>query len=73
MCDQRPRSALDHRHSGTRRHAVVEIDDVLIEQAEAAARNGLADTLRFVSAMQAEKSVVTVTVKIERTGPEWIV
>jgi hypothetical protein len=40
------------------RDAVVEINDILIEQAYAAARDGVADTLRLVGAVQADAASV---------------
>src|SRR5512135_694866 len=68
-----PASALHYRHMGADRHAVVEIDDVLIEQADAAARDGLADSLRLGGAVQTEQRVMVVAVKIERARPKRIV
>ncbi len=65
-------SSLNDRHMGADRHAVVEIDDVLIEQADAARGDGLADGLRLGGAVQAEERVVAVAIKIERAGAKRI-
>jgi len=40
------------------RDAIIEVDDVLVEQTDAAARNGLADALGLGGAVQAEERVV---------------
>ena len=55
------------------RDAIIEVDDVLVEQTNAAARDGLADGLGLSGAVQAEERVVAVAVQIERTGAEWVV
>ena len=62
------RLALHHRHMRADRDVVVEIDDVLIEQANAAARDGVTDALWLVGAMHAKISVAAVTVEMERAG-----
>ena len=66
-------SALHDRHMRADRDAVVEINDVLVEQANAAAGNGLADGFRLGGAVQPEKGVVTVAVEIKGAGAERIV
>src|SRR3954471_8422914 len=64
--------ALDeHRRSG--RHAVVEVEDVLIEHADAAARDLLADAPGLVRAVDAEEDVAVALVEVEGTGAERVV
>src|SRR6185437_16237697 len=58
---------------GAERNPVVKVDDVLVEQANAAGRNGVADALRLVGAVQAEEGVVAIAVEIKRAGAERIV
>ena len=53
--DCRPAFALHYHHMCAYRDAVVEVNDVLIEQAEAAARNSAADGLRFIGSVKAKK------------------
>ena len=46
------------------RHARIEIDDVLVEQPDAARGHRMADALRLVGAVQAEIGVAAVAVEI---------
>src|SRR5262249_40253054 len=50
---------------GAEWHAVVEVDDVLVEEPYAAARYGVADARRLVGAVQAEKCVLVALPEIE--------
>src|SRR5690242_16186853 len=65
-------SPLHDRHMRADRNAIVEIDDVLVEQADAARRHRMPDALRLVGAVQAEIGVVAVAIEIERAGAERI-
>src|SRR5690242_244123 len=51
-------------------HAAVEIDHVLVGQADAAGRNGLADVFRLVGAVNAVERVLPVLVKINAPGSQ---
>ena len=57
--------ALDHGDMCANWDAVVEIDDVLIEQTNAAARDSVTDAFRLIRAVQPEKCIVAVPVKIK--------
>ena len=65
--------ALHHRHMRADWDAVVKVNYVLIEQADAAAGNGLADGFRLDGAVQPEKGIVTVAVEIKGTCAQRIV
>src|SRR4029077_9531497 len=57
---------------GADRHAIIKVDDVLIEQADTARGHRLTDALRLGGAMQTKESVVAVAIQIKRAGTEWI-
>ena len=59
-----------HDHLRSRRHAVVEIDNVLVDQADAAGRDVGADQPGLDRAVQAEVGVGAAAVEIERAGAE---
>src|SRR6478752_3012109 len=65
-------SGLQHDHRGTDRHAIIKVDYVLVDKADAAARRRRADCVRFVSSMQAEIGIFAVTVEIKGPRPERI-
>src|SRR5690606_31391033 len=65
--------AAEHDHLGAERHAVVEVDDVLVEEPDAAARYGAPDAARVRRAVQAIERLLLALVKIERACPERIV
>ena len=52
------------------RNAIVKIDDVLIEQANAAARDRTANGRRFVGAVYSKITVAVADIKIERPRAE---
>src|SRR6188508_371070 len=55
------------------RDAIIKINYVLVEQANAATRYGAAYGLGLVCAMQSEKGITTVAVKIKRTGAKRVI
>ena len=61
----RTASRLQHDHRGTDRHTIIEVDYVLVDEPDAAARRRRADSIRFVSSMQAEIGILAVTVEIK--------
>src|SRR6478736_6042873 len=65
-------SRLHHHHRSTDRNAIVEVDYVLVDKSDAAARRRRADSIRFVSSMQAEIGILAVTVEIKGPRPERI-
>src|SRR5258707_13841454 len=65
-------SRLQHDHRGTDRHAIIEVDYVLVHEPAAAARRRRADSIRFVSSMQAEIGILAATVEIKGPRPERI-
>src|SRR5262245_22485700 len=62
------RRLLLHDHLGADRHAVIEIDDLVVDQTEAAGRHRVSDCIRRIGAMDAIDCVA----EIERAGTEWI-
>src|ERR1700686_137929 len=60
-------SRLQHDHRGTDRHAIIEVDYVLVDEPNAAARRRRADSIRVVSSMQAEIGILAV--REEKKGP----
>src|SRR6202453_609358 len=64
---------LNHDDLRSNRGAIVELDDVVVEQANAAAGNLLADRLRFDRAMKAEVGVLIAAVEVKRARAERIV
>src|SRR5688572_8309799 len=54
------------------RHPVVQVDHVDVAHADAARRDGKADLLRLVGAVDAVESVLVALVEIERASPERI-
>src|SRR3984885_6973124 len=64
---------LNHDDLRSDRSAIVEIDDVVIEQAYAAARHLLADRLRLDGSMEAKIGVLIAAVEIKRARAERIV
>src|SRR6202790_5234870 len=65
-------SRLQHDHRGTDRHAIIEVDYVLVDEPDAAAQRRRADSIRFVSSMQAEIGILALTVEIKGPRPERI-
>src|ERR1700692_641788 len=65
-------SRLQHDHRGTDRQCVIEVYYVLVYEPDAAARRRRADSIRFVSSMQAEIGILAVTVEIKGPRPERI-
>src|SRR6478609_7214057 len=65
-------SRLHHHHRSTDRNAIVEVDYVLVDKSDAAARRRRADSIRFVSSMQAEIGILAITVEIEGARPKRI-
>src|SRR5690606_23776936 len=63
----------DHDDPGAARGAVVEVDDVLVEHAEAARRGRPADRLRLVGAVDAVARIAAAEVDVERARAERIV
>src|SRR5215203_3970210 len=68
-----PLPAASDEHRGPDRDALVEVENLLIQQADAAARDLLANGPGLVGAMNAEQGVAAVLVEVERAGPERIV
>src|SRR5438876_8778016 len=68
----RTASRLQHHHRGTDRHAIIKVDYVWVDKPDAAARRRRADSMRFVSSMQAEIGILAVTVEIKGPRPERI-
>ena len=65
-------SRLQHHHRGTDRHAIIEVDYILVDKSDAAARRRRADSIWFISSMQAEIGILAVTVEIKGPRPERI-
>src|SRR4029077_10541858 len=63
-------SFLEHDDLRSDWGAVVKIDDVMIEQPNAAARHLLADRLRFDRAVKAEVGVPVAAIEVKRARPE---
>src|ERR1700729_629565 len=61
---------LQHNNMRPNRSAIVEVDDVVIEQANAAARHLLADRLRLDRSVEAKIGVLIAAVEIKRARPE---
>src|SRR5829696_7688132 len=61
------------QHSGPDRHAAVEVRDVLVQHADAAARDLIANSPGLVRAVNAEQDVAAVLIQVERTGAEGVV
>ncbi len=59
-----------HLHPGPERHAIVKVDDVLVEQPDAACAGGIADGRTVRRAVDAEHRVAPVAVQIQRPRPQ---
>src|SRR6185312_14861961 len=68
-----PFSSLPHEDAGPRRHALVEIDDVLEQQPDAAARHRPTDRSGIHVAVQAIERVLAVLEDVERPRSERVV
>src|ERR1700694_581097 len=67
-----PHPRAQHHDLGADRRALEEIDDVLVEHADAARRDVLADGPRLDRAVDAEQRILVVLPQIERAGAERI-
>ena len=56
----------------TNRCAIIEIDNILVGEANATGGNVLADGRRFVSAMNPVESILVSLPQIQSAGAEWI-
>src|SRR5829696_401541 len=68
-----PAPVTPDQYGGPDRHTAVKVRDVLVQHADAAARDLVADGPGLVGAMNAEQGVAAVLVEVERAGPERIV
>jgi len=64
---------IKHHHDRALLGAAVEIDNILVGQADAARRDRCADIFRLVGAVNAEQGVAVALIEIERAGAERIV
>ena len=62
--------ASEYRHRGADRHAIVQIDDMLVQHPDTTVRNGSTDGFRGGSAMDPVEGVTAVLEKIQRTCSE---
>src|SRR5207237_8993669 len=67
---QLPHPRAQHHDLGAGRRALVEIDDVLVEHADAAGRDAVADGPRLVGAVDAVERILVGLPQIERAGAE---
>src|SRR5918993_57187 len=67
------REMLEHEHAGAYRRALVEVDHVLVEHADAAGRDVGADRPRLGGAVDAVDEVLAVAVEIVSSGAERVV
>ena len=65
-CSLRAPARREDDDDRARLHPVHEIDDVLVEHADAARRDGLADIFRLVGAVDAVQRVLVALVEVER-------
>ena len=59
------RGLLQYDHRGANWHTRIWIDDILIQHADTSARNRFSNRIRFVRAMDAEISILAVSIQIE--------
>ena len=64
---------LQHHHRRVRLDAIVEVDDVLVEHADAARRDRRADIFRLVGAVDAEQRILVTLIEIQGACAERIV
>src|SRR5215470_19386415 len=62
-----------HNHDRTHLDAIVEVDHVLVGHPDAAGRDGLADILGLVGAVNPEQRVLVPLVEIDTPCTQWVV